>query len=163
MMYKESNTATTTESPMTAEKFVSSSYPVGTGYELLSCHRTSVNQFCWSVAGGKPCFRQSYDLTWMFLDDIRQNQKVINCSTIAVLGTNSQCIGIGLIRHPRESRTMSPIEMPFGMFDYLGYLTKFPKFHHGSPFGRGPTRGQSTQVDSCRFLGFILIMVIFFP
>ena len=72
----------------------------------------------------------------------------------AVLGTNSQCIGIGQIHPSRESRTMGPIEMPFGMFDYLGDLTKFPIFHRASPIGRGPTRGRSTQVDYCRFLCF---------
>ena len=53
---------------------------------------------------------------------------------------------------------MGPIEMPFGMFDYLVDLTKFPKFHRASPIGRGPTRGRSTQVDSCRFL----ILLLFF-
>ena len=33
-------------------------------------------------------------------------------------------------------------EVPFGTFDYLGVLTKFPKFHRASPFGRGPCRGR---------------------
>ena len=71
-----------------------------------------------------------------------------------VLGTNSQCICIGQIRPPRESGIMGPIEMPFGMFVYLRDLTKFPKFHHVSPIGRGPTRGRNTQVDSCCFICF---------
>ena len=75
-------------------------------------------------------------------------------SSAAVLGTNSQCIGIGQIRSPRESGSMDPIEMPFGTFDYLGDLTKFPKFHRASPIGRGPTRGRRAQVDSCHFLCF---------
>ena len=49
---------------------------------------------------------------------------------------------------------MGLIEMSFGRFDYLGDLTKLPKFHPPNTIGRGPTRGQSTQVDSCRFLCF---------
>ena len=48
---------------------------------------------------------------------------------------------------------MGPIEMPFGTFDLLGDLTKFPKLHCPSPIGRGPTMGRNTQVD-CRFLCF---------
>ena len=38
-------------------------------------------------------------------------------TSAAILGTNSQCIEIGNIRRPHETGAMSPIEMPFGMFD----------------------------------------------
>ena len=78
----------------------------------------------------------------------------IRSTGAAVLGTRSQCIGIGQIRPPRESRTVGPIEMPFGTFDYLGDFTKFPNFHRASPIGRGPTKGRSTQAYYCRFLRF---------
>ena len=54
------------------------------------------------------------------------NQLQHNSAAVSV--TSSQCIEIGQIRSPRENRTVGPIEMPFGMFDYIGDLTKFPSF-----------------------------------
>ena len=55
---------------------------------------------------------------------------------------------------------MGPIDMPFDLFDYLGDLTKFRKFHRASPIGRGPTRRQSTRVDFV--VSYAIVVIVFF-
>jgi len=47
--------------------------------------------------------------------------------------------------------------MPFGKLDYLGNLTKFPKFHRAGTIKGGPARGESTHVD---FYIFIVIFLL---
>ena len=50
---------------------------------------------------------------------------------------------------------MGPIDMPFGMLDYLGDLAKFPKCHHASPIGSGPMRGAKYPGRFLSFLTFL--------
>ena len=59
------------------------------------------------------------------------------------------------IRPPRESGTMGPIEMPFGTFDYLGDITKFPKFHRASPIERAHEGAECPA----RFLSFLMLLL----
>ena len=55
--------------------------------------------------------------SWRQLEILAKDRNAWPKGFDQLLGTNSQCIGIGQIRPPRKSRTMGPIEMPFGMFD----------------------------------------------
>jgi len=91
------------------------------------------------------------------------NKRKIRCfksTKCCSLWTTRQCIGIGQKRPPRESGTTRPIEMPFGMLDYVGDLTKAPKFHRASPTSRGSAMGRNTHVDSCGFLCFYYLFFL---
>ena len=53
---------------------------------------------------------------------------------------------------------MGAMDMAFGIFDYLGDLTKFITFHRSIPMGMGPARGEVP--GQIRFVFYALIIII---